>query len=400
MNEYRKDFPFLNKNYIYFNNASTSLKPKIVIDAIVDYYSNYSVNTNRGIDSLGYEVTQKYEKTRKIVAQFLGCLEEEIIFTRGTTESINLVAHSLGDKIVEKGDEIIISDQEHHSNLIPWQELCKEKGAILKFVKTDKNGVVSFENLKSILNDKTKIVALNHVSNVMGSINNLKKISKIIKQSNAFFIVDGAQGVIHEKVDVKELNIDFYAFSSHKMYGPMGVGVLYGKKELLNIMKPIHFGGEMVDEVQRQISTYKDVPYKFEAGTMMVPEVIGLGVAIEYINSIGLDKINDYIKQLRKYLISKLENEVEGIKIYNKDNINSNLITFNINNIHAHDVATYLDKNKIIVRAGQHCAQLAINKLNTNATVRISLAFYNTKKECDKIVEVLKKVGDYIDVLF
>ncbi|MDD2180925.1 MAG: SufS family cysteine desulfurase [Bacilli bacterium] len=400
MNKYRNDFPMLKHDYIYFNNASTSLKPKIVIDSISDYYSNYGVNTNRGVDSLGFSATEKYEQSRTKVADFIGSNKDEIIFTRGTTESLNLVASSFGNIIISEGDEIVVSVVEHHANFIPWQELCKKLGAKLVLVPISKNGTVNPLELLKVMTNKTKIVALNHVSNVMGGINNLRELSKIVHKFNAYFVVDGAQGIIHEKINVHDLGIDFYAFSGHKMYGPMGVGILYGKKELLEKMLPIIFGGEMIDSVSIEKTTYKEAPYKFEAGTMMVPEVIGLGVAIDYIESIGYENINSYVKELRNYLVSKLEKEITDIEIYNISNTDSNLVTFNIKNIHAHDVASLLDKEKIIVRAGHHCAEPYMNELGVTATLRISLAFYNTREECDKLIEVLKKAGDYIDVLF
>ena len=400
MNKYRKDFPMLKHDYIYFNNASTSLKPQVVIDSIVDYYSNYSVNTNRGVDSLGYEVTKKYEQVREKVANFISSDKDEIVFTRGATDSLNLVANSFGNLIVDEGDEVVVSVVEHHANFIPWQELCKRKGAKLILVPVLEDGTVTPENLRQVMSDKTKIVALNHVSNVMGGINDLKNLAKVVHEFNAYFVVDGSQGIIHEKINVKNLDIDFYAFSAHKMYGPMGVGVLYGKKELLEMMPPIVFGGEMIESVTIEKTTYKKAPYKFEAGTMMVPEVLGFGAAIDYINKIGLKNINEYVRKLRDYLVDKLLKEVKDIEIYNLNNKDTGFVTFNIKNIHSHDVASLLDKEKIIVRAGHHCAEPYMNALNVVATVRVSLAFYNTYEECDRLVDVLKKAGDYIDVLF
>lgn len=400
MNNYRDDFPMLKHDYIYFNNASTSLKPKVVIDTIVDYYNNYSVNTNRGVDSLGYKVTQKYEKVRQKVANFIGCNQDEVVFTRGTTDSLNLVASSFGNLIVNEGDEVVVSIAEHHANFIPWQELCKRKGAKLVIVPISEDGTVNSENLRQVMTDKTKIVALNHVSNVMGGINNLSALAKVVHEFNAYFVVDGAQGIIHDEINVHEQGIDFYAFSSHKMFGPMGVGVLYGKKELLEMMPPVVFGGEMIETVTIEKTTYKKAPYKFEAGTMMVPEVLGLGTAIDYINNIGLAKINKQVKDLRAYLVDKLVKEVKDIEIYNLNNKDTGLVTFNIKNIHSHDVASLLDKEKIIIRAGHHCAQPLMCELDVMATIRVSLAFYNTYEECDKLVDVLKKAGDYINVLF
>lgn len=400
MKEYRNDFPMLNEDYIYFNNASTTYKPQVVIDSINNYYSKFSVNTNRGIDSLGYKVTSMYENTRKIVADFIGSKENEIVFTRGTTESLNLVARTFGEQVLSKDDEIIVSIFEHHANFITWQELASKVGAKLVIVKTDDNGLVDLDDLKEKVNTKTKIVALNHTSNVFGGSNKLKEIAQIVHEKGAYFVVDGAQGIVHERINVKELDVDFYAFSGHKLYGPMGVGCLYGKYELLTSMPPLFYGGEMIDMVSVEKSTYKKPPYRFEAGTMMVPEVIGLGVAINYLLEIGYDKINYYIYNLREYLVSRLKNEIPGIVIYNYDIKNTNLITFNIKDIHAHDVASYLDSKKIIVRAGHHCAEPLMTHLCLTSTVRISLSFYNTKEECDYVVDTLKKVGDFINVIF
>lgn len=392
----REDFPLLKKDFIYFNNAATSLKPKSVISKINDYYTNYGVNINRGVDSLGYKTTQKYELVRKKVAQFINCLEEEVVWTRGTTESLNLIAHSFGE-LINKGDEIIISQYEHNSNYLPWLELAKRKGAFLKIVSVLDDGTLNLNELEKTMSSRTKIVAVNHVSNVFGGTNDLKKISNLVHKFKAYLVVDGAQGIVHEVVDVKEANVDFYAFSAHKMYGPMGVGVLYGKKELLAKMKPIFFGGEMVASVGEKI-IYKDAPYKFEAGTMMVPEVIGLGEAIDYINKIGIKKMGTWTIELRNYLVKKLE-EIPEIEIYNKF-VKTHLIIFNIKGIHAHDIASFLDNEKIIIRSGRHCADLCLNYLNLSSTIRISLAFYNTHEECDKLVEVLKKARNYLDVLF
>lgn len=400
MKKYRDDFLMLNQDYIYVNSSATSLKPKVVIDCMVEYYTKYGVNTNRGVDSLGFLVTEKYEMTRQKVADFIGCHKQEIVFTRGTTDSLNLLVNSFGNMIINKDDEIVVSVIEHHSNFVPWQQLAKRKGAKLVFVPLTKDGLVTKENLLKVINKKTKIVALNHVSNVMGGLNDLKELGKIIKQCGAYFIVDGAQGIIHEEIDLKKMDVDFYAFSGHKVFGPMGVGVLYGKEQLLNMMDPITFGGEMVFQVTKQTTTFKESPYKFEAGTMMVPEVLGLASALDYIKEIGLMKMVDYTNNLRNYLLEKLLKEIPNINIYNKNIKNTNLLTFNIEGIHAHDVASYFDRHKIIVRAGHHCASLYMQELNVEATVRISLSFYNTKEECDEIVRVLKGVGDYINVLF
>ncbi len=392
---------FITKNdYVYLNSASTSYINKYSFNLMNEYYHKLGANAGRGIDSLGYEVTSLIEASRLKVANFIGANQEEIIFTRGTTDSINLVAHSFGDEVINAGDEIIVSVSEHHSNFVPWQELAQRKKAKLIVVDLNENYEINYAKLENIINDKTKIVAINHSSNVLGSINDLKKISAIVHQYNCYLLVDGAQGIIHENINVKELNIDFYAFSAHKIYGPKGIGVLYGKKELLKIMKPLIFGGEMVGEVTYEKTIYKDAPYKFEAGTLMIPEIIGLGAAIDYLNQVTLKKINEHIKTLREYTIKKMKEKRNDLIIYNENNVDSNLITFNVNNIHAHDVASYLDSQKIILRAGHHCAEPLMNYLKVNSTLRISFGIYNTKEDCDLFISALERMADYLNVFF
>lgn len=395
---FREDFPMLKKDIIYFNNAATTLTPQVVIDEISNYYTNYNYNLGRGVDSRSYELTMKFEKVREKVAEFIGSLTEEIVFTRGTTESINMIALSLED-FINENDEILVSNIEHHSNFLPWQELALKKGAKFVVMPVNEEGVITPDIISKYITSKTKVVALNHVSNTMGGINPIKEISKIVRTTNAYFIVDGAQGILSEEIDVINMDVDFYCFSGHKMYGPNGVGVLYGKKSILDKMKPVYFGGEMVSEVGEKTSNYKILPYKFEAGTMMIPEVLGLGAAIDYINNIGREKIKNGVLSLRKYLVSELE-KLDNVTIYNKGQINTGIVNFNVLNIHSHDVASFLDKEKIIVRAGHHCAEPFMNSLNVNSTIRVSLAFYNTKEEIDKFINVLRKVGDSLDFLF
>lgn len=394
----REDFPMLKEKYIYFNNAATTFKPYAVLDHAKNFYTSHNSNLNRGIDSLSFYATTKFEEARKTVAKFINSNYKEIVFTRGTTDSINMIARSLED-IINKDDEIIISIIEHHSNFVPWQKLCIRKNAKLIVLNVEDNGTVSPTTLMKYINSNTKIVALNHMSNTMGGTNNIKEIASIVHKYKALLVVDGAQAIANLNVDVKDLDVDFYSFSAHKLYAPMGVGVLYGKKELLDKMEPVIYGGEMVDSVNIDNTTYKEAPYKFEAGTMMVPAVLGLATSIDYITSIGLDNIHNYVHSLRKYLIDKLK-EINSINIYNEMNTNSSIVLFNINNIHSHDIGSLLDKYNIIVRAGHHCAEPFMKYLKVDSTVRISLAFYNTKEEIDKLIEVLKKSGDYINELF
>lgn len=389
---YRKDFPMLKQNLVYFNSASTALKPLNVINSIMDYYTEYTGNTNRGVDFLGYKVTSLYEETRKEIASFLNSKYEEIVFTRGTTDSLNLVARSFGKMIIKTNDEIIVLVDNHHSNFLPWQELAIRKKAKLIILN-------DIKELEKSLNEKTKIVAISHVSNTTGYKYDLKKITKLTHENNAYIVVDGAQGIVYENIDVSDLDIDFYAFSGHKIFGPTGVGVLFGKSELLNQMHPITFGGDMVEEANAIKSIYKKHPYKFEAGTMMISEVIGLGEAIRYVKKIGIDNIHDYSVNLRNYLL-KLLKEMDNITIYNEHVKDSTMVLFNVNDIHAHDVASFLDRFKIVVRAGHHCAELYMNYLKTNSTVRVSLSIYNNKNEIELLVNTLKKVGDYLNVLF
>ncbi len=383
----REDFPMLKQDYIYFNSAATTYKPNLVIDAIVDYYQNYSFNTNRGVDSASYMVTEKYEQTRNKVAEFISASASQIVFTRGTTEAINL-ASSFFKENLKAGDQVLVSNEEHHAVFVTMQQLCFEKNLDFK--------VVDFENIVDSINSKTKLVAISHITNVLGKRSDLEKIAALKNKYNFYFLVDGAQGIVHEKTDVKKLKIDFYAFSGHKIYGPFGVGVLYSNQ--FNNMKPIVFGGEMVDQVNKNTTSFKKAPYKFEAGTMMIPEVIALKNAIEYIEKLSYEKINNHVLKLRNYLIAEMKKDSDII-IYNEKS-NSNMITFNIKNYHAHDIATFLDKNKIIVRAGHHCAAPLMDKLNVNATIRLSLGLYNNMEECKTFIDVLKKKEDFFDVLF
>ncbi len=384
----REDFPMLQHGYVYFNNAATTFKPKKVIDALVDYYENYSVNMNRGVDSLGYQVAQKYEDVRLKIAKLFNARKDEIVFTKGTTEGINLTAQLL-KKQLKASDEILISDEEHHAVYVTMQQLAKKCNCVFK--------VVPFEKVVDNINENTKIVAISQKTNVLGKKSDLKAIAKLKTKFEFYFVVDGAQGILYEMIDVKKLAIDFYAFSAHKFYGPLGVGVLYINNA--NDYEPVLFGGEMVLDVTYDLTNFKKAPAKFEAGTMMIPEVIAMDVAIDYFFDLGYEKVNKHIKELRKYLLVEMK-KMNDIIIYNEKEVDSGIITFNVKDVHAHDIATFFDKHKIIMRAGHHCAQPLMAKMNVSATLRLSLALYNNKEECEKFLQVLMKRGDYVDAIF
>ena len=390
----RKDFPILNikvhgKPLVYLDNAATSQKPRSVINSVKDYYENYNANIHRSIHKLGEEATKAYEEAHRKVADFINADFEEVIFTKSTTESLNLLAYSLTNNL-KPGDEIVISQMEHHSNFVPWQQLAKKRDLKLKFIEINKEGLLDENSIKENITNKTKIVSLTHVSNVLGTVNDVKEIGKIAHENNALMIVDAAQSVPHMPVDVKKLDCDFLAFSGHKMLGPTGIGVLYGKKELLEKMDPFLYGGEMIKEVTFENTTFNDLPWKFEAGTMNIAQGIGLGAAIDYLNKIGMENIEQYEHELVKYAYEKLS-EIEEIEIYGPKE-RSGLISFNVKNVHAHDTAQILDGEGIAVRAGHHCAMPLASKLGIVASARASFYLYNTKEEIDKLVDGIKKV--------
>lgn len=392
----RKDFPILNvkvhgKPLVYLDNAATSQKPKSVIDAIKNYYENYNANIHRSIHKLGEEATAAYEEAHKKVADFINADFEEIVFTKNTTESINLLAYSLINNL-KPNDEIVISQMEHHSNFVPWQQLALKRGLKLKFIEINKDGALNNGSIKKNITKKTKIVSVTHVSNVLGTINDVEKIGKIAHENNALFVVDGAQSVPHMPVDVKNIDCDFLAFSGHKMLGPTGIGALYGKKELLEKMEPFLYGGEMIKEVKFENTRFNDIPWRFEAGTMNIAEAIGLGAAIDYLDKIGMKNIESYEKELVKYAYEKL-NEMKEIEIYGPNaEKRSGLVAFNVKNVHAHDTAQILDGEGIAIRAGHHCAMPLHSVLGIAASARASFYFYNTKEEIDKLAEGTKKV--------
>ncbi|MEI3627817.1 cysteine desulfurase [Lactococcus lactis] len=399
----KKDFPVLNQivndePLVYLDNAATTQKPLKVLAAIKDYYENDNANVHRGVHTLAERATEKYEAAREKVRQFINAKStKEVLFTRGTTTSINWVAQFAG-QILKTGDEIVISIMEHHSNIVPWQEVAKKTGAILKFVYL-KDGQLDMDDLRKKITNQTKFVSIAHVSNVLGTINPVEEITKIAHEHGAYMAVDGAQSTPHMAIDLQKMDVDFFAFSGHKMMGPTGIGVLYGKEELLNQFEPVEFGGEMIDFVYESHSTWTELPWKFEAGTPNIAGAIALGAAIDYIQELGIDQIHQHEIELIDYLMPKLQ-EIEGLKIYGpKDNVKrGGLIAFNIEGLHPHDVATALDMEGVAVRAGHHCAQPLLNYLETPATARASFYLYNTKADCDKLVEALKKTKEFFNL--
>src|SRR3989338_5104241 len=393
----RKDFPILQrkihgKPLVYFDNAATSQKPRQVIEAIDFYYKNYNANIHRSIHQLGEEATAKFEEAHKKTADFINADSyQNIVFTKNTTESLNLVAYSLTAGL-KKDDEIVISQMEHHSNFVPWQQLAKQRGLKLKFIKINKNGELDNDSINQNITKKTRIVSLTHVSNVLGTINPIEKIINIAHENNALMVVDGAQSAPHMPVDVKKLDADFYVFSGHKMLGPTGIGVLYGKKELLEEMQPFLYGGEMINEVTFKDTTFNQLPWKFEAGTMNIAEAVGLGAAIDYLSKAGMDNIARHEKEMVRYAYGKLT-EMKEIEIYGPSaEKRSGLVAFNVKGVHAHDTSQILDGEGIAIRAGHHCAMPLHSVLGIAASARASFYFYNTKEEVDKLVEGIKKV--------
>ena len=393
----REDFPMISSDYIYFDNGATTWKPKQVINKMNEYLCKYTANHHRGDYDLSMQVDMEFEHTRDLVKEFINAnTRQEIVFTSGTTEALNLIANGFFKNDLEPGDEIIIAESEHASNVLPWFKLAKTNGVIVKYCPLDDNHYVTLSNLKSIITEKTKLISLAMITNVIGDLRPIKDICKFAHENNIFVVVDGAQTVPHMKVDVQELDCDFFCFSGHKMCGPTGIGVLYGKYELLNALEPQILGGGMNESFDSYDQVYlKELPLRLEAGTQNITGVIGLGAAIEYLNTIGLDKINSYELELRKYLYNKLSN-IPHISIIN-DESDSGIIAFNVDDIFAQDVAVYLNKYKICVRAGNHCAKILKNEVGVKNTVRISLYFYNTKKEIDKLVDLLKDKQKIID---
>lgn len=394
----RKDFPVLRDNpkLAYLDNAAMALKPDKVIDAVNSYYSKLGVNVHRGVYKLSYEATDLYEESRHKVAKFINADFENIVFTRGASASLNLVASSYGINFLKAGDEIITSELEHHSSHMPWSNVANITGAKVKYIPLDEEGRITVEAFKSVLTKNTKVVALTYVSNVMGYVTPIREIIKLAHEAGAIVSVDGAQAVPHMKVDVKELDCDFLSFSGHKLCGPTGIGVLYGKKEILEKMPPIEFGGDMADTVTKDRQTYKAAPYKFETGTPIIAAAIGLGEACEYLESIGLDNIAKYEYMLKEKALEGLKH-IPGLKIYNPT-CETGIISFNIDGVHPHDAASVFDKNDVCIRAGHHCAQLITSWLDTIGTVRASFYFYNTLEDVEKFVKSVKEASDFFNM--
>ena len=389
----REDFPILNskvngKQLVYFDNAATTQTPRVVIESIVSYYSTLNANIHRGAHYLSQKATEAYEGARKKIQKHLNAKNSsEIIFTSGSTHSINLVANGFID-LLKSGDEIIVSHLEHHSNIVPWQMLCEKIGAIMKVIPMNQDGELIFSEYEKLLSNKTKVVFVNHVSNALGTINPVKQIISKAHEFGAAVLIDGAQALPHFEVDVKDLDVDFYVGSAHKFYGPTGVGILYGKEKWLDKLPPYQGGGEMIDEVTFEKTTYAKLPNKFEAGTPNISGVIASGIAIDYINNIGLKTILKYEEELLKYATEKLL-EIDGIKIYGNTDNKTSVISFNLGNIHHYDVGSIIDNEGIAVRTGHHCAQPIMDYYKIPGTIRLSLSFYNTKEEIDSLISAI-----------
>ena len=405
--ELKSYFPILNQEInghplVYLDSAATSQKPVQVIEALKKYYEFDNSNVHRGVHTLGNRATEQYEGAREKVQKFINASStEEVIFVRGTTTAINTVAQSYGKANVGEGDEIVITYMEHHSNIIPWQQLAKERGAILKYVELEEDGTISMEQVRAAVTERTKIVSMVYVSNVLGTMNPVKEVAQVAHENGAVLVVDGAQAAPHLKIDVQQLDCDFFAFSGHKMCGPTGIGVLYGKKSLLNNMEPVEFGGEMIDFVGLYDSTWKELPWKFEGGTPIIAGAVGLAAAIDFLNEIGLNEIEKHEHQMAEYAMNEMQ-QIQGLDIYGpKDpEKRAGIVTFNLKEVHPHDVATVLDMSGIAVRAGHHCAQPLMKWLNVTATARASFYLYNNESDIDRLVEGLRSAKEYFSDVF
>ena len=401
----RKDFPILDQivndePLVYLDNAATTQKPKAVLEAVNRYYQEDNANVHRGVHTLAERATASYEAARETVRRFINASStKEVLFTRGTTTGLNWIGR-FAEEILEEGDEVLISIMEHHSNILPWQEACRKTGAKLVYAYL-KDGDLDLEDFREKLTDRTKFVSITHASNVLGVINPIQELAQLAHEKGAIMVVDGAQSVPHMKIDVQKLDADFFVFSGHKMAGPTGIGVLYGKEHYLNQMSPVEFGGEMIDFVYEQSATWKELPWKFEAGTPNMAGAIGLAAAIDYLEAIGMDAIEHHEQELIAYVFPKLQ-AIEGLKIYGSQDLakRSGVISFNLGNLHPHDLATALDYEGVAVRAGHHCAQPLIQYLEVPATARASFYLYNTKEDCDKLVEALIKTKEFFNGTF
>lgn len=405
VNKIRKDFPILERTFkgkplIYLDNAATTQKPRVVIDAISNYYEKLNANIHRGVYTLAEEATEAFESTRERVAKFINARESaEIIFTKGTTDALNLVAYAWGEENIKEGDEIVISLLEHHSNLVPWQQLCKRKGAVLKFIPINEDHTLDLSEIDKIINEKTKLVSITMMSNAMGTVIPIEEVLKAAKRVGAVTVVDGAQGVPHLKVDVQKLDFDFLAFSSHKMLGPTGVGVLYGKRSMLEKMQPFFFGGDMIKDVSMTDTDWNDIPWKFEAGTDNIADVVAFKYAIDYLEEIGMDNIIDHDRVLLKHARERMS-QIKGMMMIGPKDLSccGGVLSFNVAGVHPHDVGTILNEDGVAIRTGHHCAQPLMDKLGCSGTARMSFYIYNTIEEVDKAVDALQKVRDVMKV--
>jgi cysteine desulfurase/selenocysteine lyase len=396
----RKDFPFLEAEngenpLVYFDNASTTQKPIQVLNKLDQFYRRFNANVHRGVYRLSQQATDAFENARKNIAGFINAKDDRsIIFTRGTTESINLVAYAWAQQQLKPGDEILVTEMEHHSNLVPWQITAERTGAVLKYIPLNDDLELDLEKPEKYFTPKTKVFALTHKSNTLGKLNPVQQLILHAKTVGAITVVDGAQSVPHTTVDVQQLGCDFFAFSGHKMLGPTGVGILFGKPELLESMEPFQSGGEMIEKVTMTHSTWNDIPWKFEAGTPNIAQAVGLGKAIDFLQNISMKKVEEHIGELTEYGMKKL-NEINGVRIYNKKNIHGGIISFNVDGVHPHDLAQFLDQDNIAIRTGHHCTQPIMKKLGVTGTARISFYIYNTKEEIDKLCSCMKSTLNY-----
>lgn len=396
----KAEFPILNQDInghplVYLDNAATTQKPRAVIEAVKRYYEWDNANVHRGVHTLGSRATDAYEGAREKVARFINApASRQIIFTRGTTTALNIVASGYARQTLREGDEIVITPMEHHSNLIPWQQAAKATGATLKYIPLQPDGTISLADVESTVTERTKIVSMTYISNVLGTINPIAEVAKIAHKNGAIIVVDGAQSTPHLKVDVQALDVDFYALSGHKMCAPTGIGALYGKAQLLERMEPVEFGGEMIDFVELHDSTWKELPWKFEGGTPIIAGAVGLGAAIDFLEEIGLDNIDRHEKKLTRYALDSLS-AIDGITIYGPREERAGLVTFNLGDVHPHDVATVLDTEGIAVRAGHHCCQPLMRWLKVSATARASIYLYNSEEDIDRLAQSLIRTKEF-----